>query len=70
MFKKANFEDEIYRSMEKQLISNKVEDKHGFSRIAKAVEYLGAAAEIFDQAGMTDEAEEITQVLEELAGQQ
>ncbi len=67
MFKKADFEDEIYRSMEKQLVSNQVEDKHGFSRIAKAIEYLGAAAEIFDQAGMISEAEETVKVLHSLA---
>ena len=67
MFKKADFEDEIYRSMEKQLVSNQVEDKHGFKRIAKAAEYLEAAAEIFDQAGMTREAEETISVLHSLA---
>lgn len=70
MFKQASFEDEIYRSMEKQLVSNQVEEKHGFKRIAQAVDYLRAAADIFDQAGMTNEAEELTQVLAELAGQQ
>lgn len=70
MFKNSGFEDEIYRSMEKQLVSNQVEDKHGFKRIAQAADYLKAAADIFDQAGMTNEADEITQVLEELVGQQ
>jgi len=67
MFKKSGFEDEIYRCMEKQLVSNQVEDNHGFKRIAKAAEYLEAAAEIFDQAGMTHESEETISVLHSLA---
>ena len=67
MFKTASFEDELYRSMEKTLVSNQDESKHGFKRLAQAVDYLNAAAEIFDQAGMTEQAEEITEVLQGLA---
>jgi hypothetical protein len=67
MFKNSSFEEEIYRSMEKQLVSNQVENKHGFKRIAQAAEYLNAAAEIFDQAGMSEQAKEITEVLHGLA---
>lgn len=67
MFKTASFEDEIYKSMEKNLVSNQVEDKHGFNKLAKAADCLSAAAEIFDQAGMQAEADEITEVLQGLA---
>jgi hypothetical protein len=66
MFKKASFEDEIYRSMEQTLVKNQVENTHGFQKLAQAVECLNAAAEIFEQAGMSDTAVDITQVLESL----
>jgi uncharacterized protein YyaL (SSP411 family) len=69
MFKKASFEDEIYSSMEKQLVSNQLEDNHGFSKIAKAIDCLNAAAEIFEQAAMSEQAEEIIEVLQGLARQ-
>lgn len=69
MFKQASFENEIYRSMEKNLVSNQVEDKYGFKRLAQAADYLNAAAEIFEQAGMSEQAEEITEVLRGLAQQ-
>jgi hypothetical protein len=69
MFKKSSFEDEIYHSMEKQLVAKQVEDKHGFSKLAQAADYLNAAAEIFDQAGMTEQADEVTEVLQGLAQQ-
>jgi ATP-dependent protease HslVU (ClpYQ) ATPase subunit len=69
MFKSSNFENELYRSMEKQLASNQLEDKYGFNKLAKVADYLHAAAEIFEQAGMTEQAEEITEVLQGLAQQ-
>lgn len=67
MFKTASFEEEIYRSMEKQLVSIQVEQKHGLKRLAQAADYLNAAAEIFEQAGMAEHADEITEVLHGLA---
>jgi hypothetical protein len=70
MFKKqANLEDEIYRSMEQQLVSNQSEESYGFNKLAKAVDYIHAAAEIFEQAGMQKEAKEVTEVLRELTEQ-
>jgi len=65
----AAIEDEIYRSMEKQLASNQVENTHGFKRLAQATDYLNAAAEIFEQAGMSEQATEIIEVLQGLASQ-
>lgn len=67
MFKTGSFGDEIYHSMEKQLVSNQLEDKHGFNKLSKAANYLHAAAEIFEQAGMREEADEITEVLRSFA---
>ena len=43
MYKTASFEDELYESMEKQLVANQVEDTHGMKKLAKAVDYLNAS---------------------------
>jgi hypothetical protein len=67
LFASNHFEDEIYRSMEKTLVSNQVENKHGFNKLAKAVDFLNEAAAIFEQAGMYKEAAEVTKVLQSLA---
>lgn len=67
MFKIGGFEDELYHSMEKQLVSQQVEDRHGFNKLAKAADYLNSAAEIFENAGMTKEATEVLKVLETLS---
>lgn len=67
MFKIDSFENEILKSMEKSLIANQSEESNGFSKLAKAVDYLNNAASIFDQAGMHEEASDITKVLESLA---
>jgi hypothetical protein len=68
MFKKASFEDEIYQSMEKQLVSNQLENRHSFKRLSQAAELLNKATEIFEQAGMTETADDITEILQNLAG--
>ena len=69
MFKNENLEDEIYKSMEKTLVANQVEDSHGFNKLAKAIDYLNNAAEIFEKAGMLDEAKQTTIVLNALVKQ-
>lgn len=69
MFKSGSFEDEIYRSMETKLVSNQLENKFSFDKIAKAADYLNAAASLFDKAGMYGEAAEVTEVLQSLAKQ-
>lgn len=66
---KNEFENELYRSMEKKLANNQLEAKHGFNKLAKAVDLLNAAAEIFESAGMFSEANEVTEVLSELTDQ-
>lgn len=67
MFKQGNLENEIYRSMEKTLAKSRVENEHGFGKVAKAIDLLNTAATIFEQAGMHEEAAEITKVLQGLA---
>lgn len=67
MFKNNSFEDEIYLSMEKKLASNQLENKYSFDKLAKAADYLNAAASIFDKAGMKTESAEVTKVLHNLA---
>lgn len=69
MFKYGSFEQEIYSSMERSLVANQVENQYGLNKIAKAADYLNAAAELFDNAGMHDQAAEITNVLHKLAEQ-
>lgn len=69
MFKKASFEDEIYRSMEVKLASSQLENHYGFDKLAKAADFLNAAAEIFEHAGMIEQANEITEVLQDLVKQ-
>lgn len=70
MFKINSFEDEIYSSMEKSLVKAQTEEQYGFDKLAKAVNYLNAAAAIFEQAGMLTEADEVTEVLQSIAKEQ
>ena len=67
MFKASSFENEIFQSMEKQLVSNQLENRYGFDKLAQAAECLHNAADIFDQAGMHDTATEVMAVLQNLA---
>lgn len=67
MFKNDNLEDELFRSMEKTLVSSQVEQKHGFNKIAKAIDYLNKAANIFEKAHMSDTVEGINNALQKIA---
>jgi pterin-4a-carbinolamine dehydratase len=49
--------------MEKKLVSNQLENKYAFNKYARTIDYLNQAANIFDKAGMHQEANEITKVL-------
>jgi hypothetical protein len=53
--------------MEKQLVSNQIENKYNFNKLAKAIDYLSAAAAIFEQVGLYKEAEEVTEVIEDIS---
>lgn len=67
MFKQSSFEDELYRSMEKTIVKNQTENKHGFNKLAQAADLLNTAADIFDRAGMYKESKEVTKVLQSMA---
>jgi hypothetical protein len=69
MYKIGSFEEELYRSMEKTLVKNQVENKYGFDKLAQAADLLNAAASLFEEAGLVEEANEVTQVLQDLANQ-
>ena len=66
MFKQSNSEDEIFRSMDKSLVKNQTENTYGLNKLAKAVDYLNEAAAIFEDAGMSSEAAQITEILHAL----
>ena len=68
MFIKKSFADEIAAGMEKHLIDNSINKlATQETQIVKAADYLNAAAEIFEDFGLTKQAEIITLVLETLA---
>lgn len=67
MFKIGSFENEIFESMQKNLISQQAEKMHGFNKLAQAADLLNAAASIFDKAGLTEEAIELTNLIQELS---
>lgn len=67
MFKVGSIEQELAESMEHSLVSNQVENKYSFDRIAKAADLLHTAAEIFDETGHHFEAEVLTRLLEKIA---
>lgn len=67
MFKQGSCADEMFRSMEQFLVSNQAETHYGFSKIAKATDLLSLAASIFDEAGMQEEANDITKIIEGLS---
>ena len=62
MIKKSVFEDELIEGMQKQL--SKEPDK---SDLIKAVDYITAAIEIFEDNGMTAKADQLLSVLEKFA---
>ena len=67
MFKSGGIEDELFHSMKKNLVANQLESQHGFNKLAKAIDYLNAAADIFDQTGLYKEAADVTKVLSKIA---
>lgn len=67
MFKLSNFEQELAETMQEHLVSNQLDNKYSFDRIAKAIDLLHSAADIFDDTGFHVEAEVITRMLEKLA---
>jgi len=66
MFKRGNVADEVCSAMETKLISLQLEQNHGFNKLAKVADLLNAAASLFEQANMIEEAKEVEQVMESL----
>ena len=67
MFNDDDISNEIYKSMEKQLVSNQLENKYAFNKYARTIDYLNKAASIFDKAGMYQEANEISNIMNDFA---
>jgi hypothetical protein len=67
MFKLGSFEEELMKTMESKLAQNQTETKYQINKIAKAIDYLNAAAEIFDKSGNYTEANEILEILQSFA---
>lgn len=63
----SSTETELMQSMEKELVANQVETKHGFNKLAKALDCISAAADIFDKSGLYEEANDITKLLKSFA---
>ncbi len=67
MFKYKSAAEDIAKVMQENLVSSAVEESGGFNKIAKALDHLNAAADLFDDAGLLAEAEILTYLLESLA---
>lgn len=65
MIKKSLFEDELMLGMQRELQS--YERKQGISNLVKAADYLQAAAEILEEAGLTKKADQVLQILTKIA---
>ena len=69
MYKRADSSDEIFQSMQASLAANQTEAQYGFRKISRALELLATAADIFDQHGMSQEAGEVSAILESLSNE-
>lgn len=67
LFRVETFEEEIAKSMQSRLVSNRAKKQYSFDKIAKAADFINTAAEILDDTGFAAEAEILVQVLEKLA---
>lgn len=70
MFKLGSFEEELYSSMKKSLVSNQLENKYSLDKLSKAADYISDAAELLDDTGFKVEADMLTAVLKRLANEQ
>lgn len=67
LFKFGSLEEEIMKSMETTLVKYQKDQMYGHEKLAKAVDHLSAAAEIFDDTGFSREAEFVTRLIEKIA---
>lgn len=66
MIKKSVFEDDLIAGMQREL-ANSFEKKASMNDLAKAADYLHAAIEIFEEAGMTAKADQVLNILTKIA---
>ena len=67
MFKTGSCAAELSAAMAKNMVSNQIENKYGFAKLSKAIDYLNSAAKLFENAGMNAEAEMVVNFLQSLA---
>lgn len=65
MIKKAVFEEELVQGMQREL--QPYEKKQGMNNLVKAVEYLQAAAEIFEESGLSAKSDQVLRILLKIA---
>lgn len=65
MIKKSVFEDELIAGMQKRLAQPEVDE--AMEHIVDAADLLNAAAEIFEEAGMTKQADKVLSILAKIA---
>jgi hypothetical protein len=65
MIKKSVFEEELISGMHRQLV--KQATQQDCDNLEQAVDYLNSAAEIFENLGMSRNAEKIVNILEKIA---
>jgi len=65
MIKKSIFEAELIAGMQRELQSH--DKKQGMENLVKAADYLHSAIEIFEEAGMTAQADKVLKILAKLA---
>lgn len=67
MFKTDGFEQELLQNMHENMLAKKAEDTHGLSKIVKAVSYLDQAKKILKEASLTNEANELSELIKSFA---
>lgn len=67
MIKKSIFEEELIAGMQKELIKNASNQET--DNLGKAVDYLNSAIDIFEEAGMSVQAEQILKIISKIAGE-
>lgn len=68
MFKIGSFEEELFATMQKSLVSSQLDNKLSLEKLSKAADYINTAAELLDDTGFRVEADILTRVLTRLAG--
>lgn len=67
MFKLGNLESELFDSMNSNLKSKEIESEFKFDKLAKVIDLLNLASEIFENENLMKESNEITNIIEDLS---